>query len=161
LPYPSRWTCRLAIEYFGVIGTALEALNLKLSRRIERGEVAHADLDSSLVTLEQLEVEELLRQHAGHRFHDRAIEQINRLLQWAHQLAWPLRHCPSIRLYSHVLGHMRARLGRPANFVMLDDRIGIGHALTCLVRKLGPKSDSVDSYTRCLDPWLTRSRAPR
>jgi len=64
-----------------------------------------------LVTLEQLEVERLLRQYRSQHFHERALEQINWLLQWAHSLARPLRHCLSIRVYRQVLGHMRARLG--------------------------------------------------
>lgn len=132
LPCPGRW--RLAIDYFGLIGTALEAINVKWARRIEAGEVRKGDLDSSLVTLEQLEVERLLRQYQCQHFHHRAVEQINWLLEWAHQLAGPLRHCPSIKVYRRVLADMRARLGRPADFASLEDRIGIGHALTRSIR---------------------------
>ena len=161
LPCPRRWACRLAIDYFGVIGTALEVLNLKLSQRIERGGTPQDELDKSLVMLEQLEVEQLLRQHACHRFHYRAIAQINHLLHWAHQLAWPLRHCPSIRIYGQVLGRMRARLGRPANFLVLGDRIGIGHTLTTLIRGLGPGGDSVDSYSGYLRPRVFRGLVRR
>lgn len=135
LPCLGRW--RLAIDYFGLIGTALEALNVKWARRIEEGEVAKGDLDSSLVTLEQLEVERLLRQHQSQDFHHRALEQINWLLQWAHQLARPLRYCPGIKVYRQTLAPLRARLGRPMDFALLDDRIAIGHALTRSIRELG------------------------
>ena len=135
LPCLSRW--RFAIGYFGLIGTALETLNVKWARRIEDGEVAKGNLDSSLVTLEQLEVERLLGQYRHQHCHQRALDQINWLLQWAHSLARPLRHCPSIRLYRQVLGHTRVRLGRRVDFALLDDRIGIGHALTRSIRELG------------------------
>jgi len=135
LPCPGRWRC--AIGYFGVLGTALEALNVKWARHIEDGALGTGDLDSALVTLEQLEVERLLRQHRSQHFHHRALQQINWLLQWAHSLARPLRRCPSIRVYRQVLGHMRGRLGRPLDFALLDDRIGIGHALTRSIRELG------------------------
>lgn len=135
LPCPRRW--RFAIDYFGLIGTALEAINVKWARSIEEGDLAKNDLDSSLVTLEQLEVERLLQEHQSQHFHHRALEQINWLLQWAHPLARPLRHCPSIGVYRQVLGRLRARLGRPVDFALLDDRIGIGHALTRSIRELG------------------------
>jgi hypothetical protein len=135
LPCPGRW--RFAIDYFSLIGTRLETLNVKWARHIEDGALAKGDLDSSLVTLEQLEVERLLRLHESQHFHHRALEQINWLLQWANSLARPLRHCPSIRVYRQVLGHMRARRGRRLDFALLDDRIGIGHALTRSIRELG------------------------
>ena len=135
LPCLGRW--RFAIEYFGLIGTALEALNVKWARRIEGGELATGDLDSSLVTLEQLEVERLLQQHQSEDLHRRAVEQINWLLQWVHPLTRPLRHCPSISIFRQVLAQMRARLGRPVDFALLNDRIGIGHALTRSLRELG------------------------
>ena len=135
LPCPRRW--RFAIDYFGLIGTALEAINVKWARSIEEGDLPKSDLDSSLVTLEQLEVERLLQEHHSRHFHHRALEQINWLLQWAQPLARPLRHCPSIKVYRRVLGHMRVRLGRPVDFALLDDRIGIGHTLTRSIRELG------------------------
>jgi len=135
LPCTGRWRC--AIDYFGLLGTALEALNVKWARHIEEGTLGKGDLDSSLVTLEQLEVERLLRQHRAQQSHHRALAQINWLLQWAHSLARPLRRCPSIKVYRQVLGHMRVRLGRPLDFALLDDRIGTGHALTRSIRELG------------------------
>lgn len=135
LPCPGRW--RFAVDYFGLIGTALEAANVKWARSIEGGEGARVDLDSSLVTLEQLEVERLLRQPQSQHFQSRALEQINWLLQWAHPLARPLTHCPGIRIYRRVLGHMRTQLRRRVDFASLDDRIGIGHALTRSIRELG------------------------
>lgn len=140
LPCLGRW--RLAMAYFGVIGGALEAINIKWARRIERGEVTDDDLDSSLITLEQLEVERLLRQHQSRHFHYRALGQINWLLHWAHPLARPLSRCPSIRVYRGVLGQMRARLGRPVDFASLNDRIGIGHALTRSIRELDSSAHS-------------------
>jgi hypothetical protein len=136
LPCPGRW--RFAIDYFGLIGTALETLNIKWARSIEGGAGAKVDLDSSLVTLEQLEVERLLRQHQSQHCHGRALEQINWLLQWVHPLARPLTHCPGIGIYRQVLAHLRARLGRRVDFALLEDRIGIGHALTRSLRELGP-----------------------
>lgn len=135
LPCPGRW--RFAIAYFGVIGSALEAINITWARRIEEGEIALENLDSSLITLEQLEVERLLRQSQSQHSHHRALQQINWLLQWAHSLTRPLRRCPSIRIYRQVLGQMRASLGRPLDFASLNDRIGIGHALTRSIRELG------------------------
>ncbi|HEY6927768.1 MAG TPA: hypothetical protein VI653_30110 [Steroidobacteraceae bacterium] len=135
LPCLGRW--RFAIDYFGLIGTALEALNVTWARRIEAGELGRSGLDNSLVTLEQLEVERLLREYQSQHFYPRALEQINWLLQWAHPLARALRHCPSIGIYRQVLGHTRARLGRPVDFASLHDRIGIGDALTRSVRELG------------------------
>lgn len=133
LPCPGRW--RFAIDYFGLIGTTLEVINMKWARRIEAGELEKDDLDNSLVRLEQLEVERLLQKHRSQHFHGRAVGQINWLLQWAHSLARPLGHCPSIRVYRQVLGHMRARLGRPVDFASLEDRIAIGHALTRSIRE--------------------------
>jgi hypothetical protein len=132
LPCPRVWRC--AIDYFGHIGSALEAMNVKWARCIEDGVLPKGNLDRTLVTLEQLEVERLLRRHQSEPFHHRALDQINWLLQRAHSLARPLRHCPSIGTFRQVLGHMRARLGRPVDFALLDDRIGIGHALTRSLR---------------------------
>jgi hypothetical protein len=150
LPCAGRWAWRPAIDYFGVIGTALEAMNIKWARRIESGERVTErsarefpgdprghDLDSSLVTLEQLEVERLLRQYEWQHSQNRALAQINWLLRWAPQLTRPLRHCRSIAVFRQVLSQMRAQLGRPANFALLDDRIGIGYALTRSIREPG------------------------
>ena len=142
LPCLGRW--RFAVDYFGLIGTALEAVNVKWARRIEDGAVPAGDLDSSLVTLEQLEVERLLLQHQSQDPHRRALEQINWLLQWVHPLTRPLRHCHSIRVFRQVLAQMRVSLGRPVDFASLHDRIGIGNTLTRSIRELGSQVTTWD-----------------
>ena len=149
LPCPGPWAYGQAINSFGLIGAHLESMNITLSQLIERGNFIGHDLDSSLVTLEQNEVEHLLRKHnRDAHFERRSLEQINRLLYCADLLTWPLRHCPSIRLYGQVLRQIRVKLGRSPDFAILSDRIDIGHHLTRLLRSLHLRQN------RVVDPAL-------
>jgi hypothetical protein len=112
-------------------GRQLERLNVAVADRIERGVMQDLELDKSLIALEQHTLQEILRQEAGrapHR-HERAIQQINRLLYCVDR--WPAGG-----LYRDVLRHVRCDLGRQPDFALLHDRIGIGRALILTLNRL-------------------------
>lgn len=131
LPCPGRWVFGSAVTLLSRAGAHLESLNVAMARRLESGG-RDRDLDHRLVAAEQRELETLLQRQVqtARPLHRCAVRQINRLLSWAGDGVLPSGRCPSVGIFSDVLARLRADLSRPLDFALLDDRIGIGLALT-------------------------------
>jgi hypothetical protein len=132
LRYSKRWLGPAA-GLLSTIGRHLERLNIEIAERILHGTQSSADLDRSLVVLEQAALEQVLQQEARRTpggSHVDAIHQINGLLlcvEW--WSVWPSNRWPCAQLYRHVLRAVRVNLGRRPNFAALSDRVNIGHTL--------------------------------
>jgi hypothetical protein len=139
LPLMARATCAAGISFLAYVGANLQTLNIALAERIELERWRGEDSDVVLVTLEQLTVEKLLGQfaHRDQRAHGRAIRQLDRLLYCLGRAgrAGSSSCGPSIELLSRGVRVARADAGRYVSFSSMRDRIAIGEALICLLRR--------------------------
>jgi hypothetical protein len=135
MPYLGQWTSGAAVLLLSRAGAHLEHLNVMMAAQLESRE-RDGDLDHCLVATEQTELQRLLQSHAltQRPRYLCAVRQINQLLSWAAAGRVPLRHRPSVELFGAVVSRLQHDLGRPVDFAMLDDRIGIGLALTQTLR---------------------------
>jgi hypothetical protein len=122
------------LSFLTAAGCVLEATNLRWARCIGRA-VTGTDFDWSLVIMEQLRLERILRlarEQDACRYAE-LVRQVDRMLGWPARGTLLSRNA-SLRALADVLPGVAREIGRPPSFSLWGDRVRIGHSLIRYVR---------------------------
>ena len=152
---PLRFVYGHGLSFLAGLGGHLQAVNLAVLGRIERGEWCAADWDASLVKLEQLAVENLLArlEKLDRRRHARIIGQMDRFLDCLARGVGRKTYGPFTAVLSRGLRELQLASPRELRFGWLPDRVAVGATLIRLIR-----ADSGMNPAAVI-PW--RSSPPR
>jgi hypothetical protein len=125
------------LNFLAELGAHLQTFNAVLLRRVHEGPWKAPDLDTALVSLEQLAVERKLArlEQVDPRLHGRVTRQLDRFLYCLTRQIGMSGYGPCTVLLSRGLREIQLDSPRTLRFASLSDRVAVGTTLIRVMRR--------------------------